>query len=232
MTGCLWLRASPHDGWALVKGRDVAAKLSRHRHREDGITIILRGLSIYQTYASPYWYARMRQKDGKYIFRSLKETSKIKARERALEEFQLLKLNTPTVKAEHTFRYYAKQLIDKTNARAEAKKVNDNYARTLRSFIENEQWGLLKHFGSMDIREIRSKHWTDYMGEIEPRDFTTATLKYIQGTFKSVLALAVNDRALTAVPMLDKIKVDDNPRSMFWFDKGNDEVEKFTGGCK
>ncbi len=71
------------------------AKGSQHRLKGK-IVKLRRGLAIYQTHASPYYYARVLDpRTGRYIVRSTKETSRIEAR-RVAEEL------AATQRASHT----------------------------------------------------------------------------------------------------------------------------------
>ena len=63
----------------------IAAKPSKHALDGD-IIVVHSGIAIYKTHASPYWYARIRDPQArKYVVRSTKETSRLKARNVAEE---------------------------------------------------------------------------------------------------------------------------------------------------
>ena len=57
------------------------------KHALDGEIIpVHKGIAIYKTHASPYWNARIRDpRTKRYVVRSTKETSRLKAREVAEE---------------------------------------------------------------------------------------------------------------------------------------------------
>jgi hypothetical protein len=71
------------------------------------IITIHRGLAIYKVKASPFWHARIRDhRSKKYVVRSTKETSRVKARQAARElEFEILG-GEKRVEREYTFRFY------------------------------------------------------------------------------------------------------------------------------
>jgi hypothetical protein len=74
---------------------------SIHRIR-GGIIKIRRGLAIYQTYASPFWNARILDSNAKkYIVRSTKERSRIAARKAAEELDADFKSKQPVVPHEY-----------------------------------------------------------------------------------------------------------------------------------
>ena len=36
---------------------------------------------------------------------------------------------------------------------------NKNYIRTTRLFLDNDNWGLVRHFGTCDVRELTTRDW-------------------------------------------------------------------------
>jgi len=58
----------------------MARRLSKHR-LNCKIERLSRGVAIYRTFASPYWFARVWDARAvRYVVRSTKETGKLKAR--------------------------------------------------------------------------------------------------------------------------------------------------------
>ena len=70
--------------FVVTKGRSDG---KQSKHSLDGAIITIhRGLAIYKTHASDFWYARIRDpKTRRYVVRSTKETSRIGARRAAAE---------------------------------------------------------------------------------------------------------------------------------------------------
>ena len=86
---------------------------AKSKHSLNGPIIkIRRGLAIYRTNASPYYYARVRTPKGTHVVRSTKETSRINARAAAEElASAILTKAGPVVPTNLTFRYFAEQFI-------------------------------------------------------------------------------------------------------------------------
>ena len=86
---------------------------------------VVRGIAIYQTGASPYWYARIRDPNKKkYVVRSTNETSRVKARQVAQEISQSLIKQEPTPPKEYTFKILCQPFcgIRQTNGRKRGTK--------------------------------------------------------------------------------------------------------------
>ncbi len=89
------------------------AKLSPHRLKGK-IVRVRRGVALYQTHASPFYFARILDpKTHRYKVRSTKETSRIQAR-RSAEELahEIMRPDAPAP-PEYSFRTYAKRFIQK-----------------------------------------------------------------------------------------------------------------------
>jgi hypothetical protein len=135
------------------------AKLSPHRLKGK-IVRVRRGVAIYQTHASPFYFARILDpRTHRYKVRSAKETSRIEAR-RSAEELahEIMRPDAPGP-PEYSFRTYAKRLIQKGQQLAESGERNKKYIRTTRLFLDNDDWGLVRHFGSRDVRELTTRDW-------------------------------------------------------------------------
>ena len=164
-----------------ISGAETAAfaPKTQTKHALDGEIIkVHKGIAIYKTHASPFWFARIRDPQAKkYVVRSTKATSRIKAREIAEElAHQVLSAVKKTPK-EYSFKYYATRFIEKGRRLVATGERNANYIRTTRLFLDNDEWGLMKHFGGQDVRELRTRHWAEFLDQTAAKrpDLATST---------------------------------------------------------
>ena len=104
---------------------------TKNRNQKTHTKTIRRGLSIYKTPSSPYWFARIWVAgERKYIVRSTKETSRLSAEEVAEEVLHDLKTKrfVDGVPRKLTFINYAEMLIDEQK-RLSGKTKNVRFAR-------------------------------------------------------------------------------------------------------
>ena len=111
------------------------------KHSLDGDIIpVHKGVAIYKTHASPYWFARIRDPQAKkYVVRSTKETSRIRARQAAEELAREILSAKRSVPKEYSFKYYATRFIAKGKRQVAAGERNANYIRTTRLFLDNDE---------------------------------------------------------------------------------------------
>ena len=181
-----------------------------------------RGLAIYQTHASPYWFARIRLPGSKRnLVRSTKETSKLEARKVADELFLKLlqtgiKLKVPL---ELTFGYFAQELVKLEQRRGERGELHERLWANTEFYLEHKKWGILEKFDQVDIRSIQTVDFLGYMDWVKSRDKTLkpATHNHITSTFSKVLKLARDRGVLLTVPDLPRATRKDNPRPYFRF---------------
>jgi len=191
------------------------------RNALDGeIITISPGLAIYKVKASPFWQVRIRDpRIKRYVVRSTKETSRIQARAAAREMAYELLGNEKRVEREFTFRYYASRLIAKGERLIALGERNANYVRTARLCINNPEWGLEKAFHVRDIREVKTRHYQEFMDGIAKKrpDLSTSTRNMLTATFRNVLKVARDDGVIDSVPSTPRTRQQDNPRSYFPF---------------
>ena len=79
---------------------------------------------------------------------------------------------------------------------------NGNYIRTSRLMLDNDNWGLIKTFGHMDIRELRTRHWIEFLNNLSKRrsDLSTSTRNMLSATFRNVMKEARQDGVIDDVP--------------------------------
>ena len=206
---------------------------------DGGIITVYRGVAIYKTHASPFWFARIRDPHSrKYIVRSTKETSRLEARKVAQElAVDVLSRQKATPK-EYCFKYYATRFIDKGRRLVATGERNANYIRTTRLFLDNDEWGLMKHFGGSDVRELRTRHWAEFLDQTAAKrpDLSTSTRNMLGATFRNVLKVARDDGAIDAVPETPRTRQKDNPRPFFRFyplvDKDKDTYKALLAAAK
>lgn len=191
------------------------------KHSLDGeIIVVHKGIAIYKTHASPYWFARIRDPQRKrYVVRSTKEKSRVKAREVAQELAQDILSKQKATPKEYTFKYYATRFLEKGRRLAATGERNANYIRTAGTVLDNKQWGLMKHFQDADVRELRTRHWAEYLDELAKKrpDLKPSTKNMLGATFRNVLKVARDDGIIDAVPETPRTRQKDNPRPFFRF---------------
>lgn len=181
---------------------------------------ISRGIAIYKIGASPYWQCRVRDtRTKKYVVRSTKETSRIKARLAAEEIAAEIRSSVKRVDHAHTFEAYGKRLLQKANRMVANGERHANYVRDIRYCLENEVWGLYSRLGSKDVREIRTREYLEAMDAIQSDrpDLSTSTRNVLTATFRNVLKVARDDGVIDVVPATPRTRQKDTPRSHFPF---------------
>lgn len=104
----------------------VAAKPSKHA-LDGEIIVVHKGIAIYKTHASPYWFARIRDPQArKYVVRSTKETSRLKARQVAEELARDILSRQKATPREFSFKYYATRFIEKGRRLVDTGERNAN----------------------------------------------------------------------------------------------------------
>jgi hypothetical protein len=210
------------------------------KHSLDGDIIpVHKGVAIYKTHASPYWFARIRDPQAKkYVVRSTKETSRIRARQAAEELAREILSAKRSVPKEYSFKYYATRFIAKGKRQVAAGERNANYIRTTRLFLDNDEWGLMKHFSDKDVRELRTRHWAEFLdlSAAKRPDLSTSTRNMLGATFRNVLKVARDDGVIDAVPDTPRTRQKDNPRPFFRFhplvDKERDTYKALLNAAK
>ncbi len=204
------------------------------KHSLDGeIIVVHKGIAIYKTHASPFWFARIRDPQlKKYVVRSTKEKSRVKAREVAQELAQDILSKQKATPKEYSFKYYATRFLEKGRRLAATGERNANYIRTAGTVLDNKQWGLMKHFQDADVRTLRTRHWAEYLDELAKKrpDLKPSTKNMLGATFRNVLKVARDDGIIDGVPETPRTRQKDNPRPFFRFyplvDKDADTYKK------
>lgn len=203
------------------------------------IVKLRKGVAIYKTGASPYYFARILDpRTGKYKVRSTKETSRLDALNVAEKlASQIASDNAPAPK-EYSFRTYAQRYIAKAKRQAASGERNANYTRTATSFLENSDYGLVPHFGDRDVRKLTTRDWqlfSEKLAQDRP-DLAPSTRNSIMAAFRNVMKAARDDGVIDEVPATPRAKQRDNPRTYFRFEPlcslEEDEWEKLKRTAK
>jgi hypothetical protein len=194
---------------------------ARSKHALDGDIIRLaRGVAIYKTHASPFWNARIRDNSThKYVVRSTKETSRIKARLVAEEFAADLTSRRKAVPREFSFKHFATRFMEKGRRLAESGERNANYIRTARLSLDNDAWGLMRHFAARDVRELRTRDYFEFMNSLAKKrpDLSASTRNTLSATFRNVLKVARDESVIDGIPATPRTRQKDNPRAFFRF---------------
>ena len=96
---------------------------------------------------------------------------------------------------------------------------NKNYIRTTRLFLDNDNWGLLRHFGTRDVRDLTTRDWQLFIEKLSRKrsDLSSSTRNMLMATFRNVLKVARDNGLIDVVPATPRQRQKDNPRSFFRF---------------
>ena len=194
---------------------------AKSKHALDGDIIRLaRGVAIYKTHASPFWNARIRDNSThKYVVRSTKESSRLKARLVAEEFAADLTSHQKAVPREFSFKHFATRFMEKGRRLAELGERNANYIRTARLSLDNDAWGLMRHFAERDVRELRTRDYFEFMNSLARKrpDLSASTRNTLSATFRNVLKVARDEGVIDGIPATPRTRQKDNPRAFFRF---------------
>ena len=180
---------------------------------------VSKGLSLYKTGRSPYYFARIWDPiNKKYFTRSTKETTRIDARQVAQELF--LKLHNTTFKkipSNKTFNYFSTLLMKQQKAMS-GKTRSKRFHLDDESLLLRKVDGINEYFGNKDIKEITTYDLRNYLTVLDEN-----RQKGLSASFQSkhliviskVLKIAYEKGILDKIPMIPKISKKDNPRPTF-----------------
>ena len=107
-----------------------------------------------------------------------------------------------------------------------------------RLFLDNDNWGLVHHFGQRDVREITTRDWQLFIENVARKrsDLSSSTRNMLMATFRNVLKVARDDGLIDFVPATPRLRQKDNPRSFFRFtplvSEDRDEYQQLLQGAK
>ena len=181
----------------------MARKLSKHR-LNGKIEPLSRGVAIYQTHATPYWQARVW--DARPVAtwcapprrRASSRPARLRTRSRT-------SLRPPHRAAplEFSFKTYAGKTIARGRQLVESGERNANYIRTTQLFLDNDDWGLVRHFGHRDVRELKTRDYQLFLDGLARKrpDLSASTRNMLMATFRNVLKTARDDGVIDDVPL-------------------------------
>ena len=134
-------------------------------------------------------------KASRYVVRSTKETGKLKARQVADEIAHELREPHRAAPPEFSFKTYAGKTIARGRQLVESGERNKNYIRTTQLFLDNDDWGLVRHFGHRDVRELKTRDYQLFLDGLAKRrpDLSASTRNMLMATFRNVLKTARDD---------------------------------------
>ena len=188
----------------------------RTRNQKTDKKILRRGLSLYRTKGSPYWYARIwNSGDKKYVVRSTKETSRLVAEEVAEELINDLKQDRFVfgVPRDRTFNHYAELLI-KEQRRQSGKTKNARFSKDDEKLLNRDGDGIIEYFGRKDVATIKTLQIREYLNWLDDQrsqPLASSTKNKYNIVIKKVLGVAYEHDAIDSIPPSPEIKRKDNP---------------------
>ena len=202
------------------------------------ILTIRKGLAIYKVNRSVFYRARIWDpKYKKYVVKSTKETSRIRARTAAEELFQSLSLagKLSATPDEYTFKHFARLLMEQAEADVKQGRRKTTHIKDTKSILNRGSIGLLPFFGEMDIREIRTKDFVAHIREIERKrsDLSFSTVAQMKVVFRRVMKIARDNGIIEFMPDMPTFaRKKQVPRTFFRFhplvSKDEDEWKRLT----
>jgi hypothetical protein len=200
---------------------------------------LYKGLSIYRVAGSMKWYVRIwDRRTKKYLVKSTGEDSSIKARAVAQELALSMLRSEPVIESRFTFRYFALKLLHKSRLQGKAGDRSDGYVKSIHWAVQNEDWGLLRHFGEMDVRTLKTNTYQDYITDLGKKrpDLASSSKNTLMAAFRNVLKIARDEGVIDNIPATPRVKIKDNPRPFFRFaplvSKDDDAYQKLLKAVK
>lgn len=181
---------------------------------------LYKGLSIYKVKKSRFWYVRVWDRETKkYLVKSTGEETVIGARDVAQELALSLLKSERVVDTQHQFKTFAIKLLNKGKAQVAVGERSGGYIKSIQWAIQNEDWGLVKRFGAMDVRKLRTVDFQNYLSDLDKRrpDLSSSTKNTLMAAFRNVLKVARDEGVIDFLPATPRTKQKDNPRPFFRF---------------
>ena len=181
---------------------------------------LYKGVSIYKVAGSPYWYVRIWDRQRKkYTVKSTGEESSLLARDVAQEIALSLLKKEKFIEPEHTFKHFAIKMLSNMQREVRLGNKSAGYVKSLLWAVQNEDWGLLNHFGASDVRELKTHSFQEYIADLSVKrpDIKPSTKNTLMAAFRNVLIVARDEGLIDVVPQTPRAKLRDNPRPFFRF---------------
>ena len=195
---------------------------------------ILKGLAIYQTGASPFWFARVWcPRNKKYRVRSTKETVKVEATDQAHRIGSALgsDLSKPSPPTRLAFGYFAEELIRLQHSQVQRGERSKSFVWDDVKLLSRSDDGILAVFGDQDVRQIQSSDLREYLHLLDQnreKPLSSSSQAKHLGIVRKVLKLALEARVIDQLPLFPSVKTVDRPRPTFT----PEEVERLYMACR
>ena len=195
---------------------------------------ILKGLAIYQTGASPFWFARVWcPRNKKYRVRSTKETVKVEAIDQAHRIASALgsDLSKPSPPTRLTFGYFAEELIRLQHSQVQRGELSKSFVWDDVKLLSRSDDGILAVFGDQDVRQIQSSDLREYLHLLDQnreKPLSSSSQAKHLGIVRKVLKLELEARVIDQLPLFPSVKTVDRPRPTFT----PEEVERLYVACR
>lgn len=180
-----------------------------------------RGLALYQTGRSPYWYARFYDlRSQRYVVRPTKESGTLDAAEVAEEIYAKLKANQNTdhaARKDRSFEHYTQVLKKISEVKAHCDR-NKRAFTDERKLLFREKDGINAYFGKYDVGRVISGMVRDYLVFLDNRrdkPLAASTKQKQCMMIRKVLMLALEDGVIDIIPPMPKPRTKDAPRVTF-----------------
>jgi hypothetical protein len=162
------------------------------------------GVSIYKVHGSRFYYVRVWNSEKKrYIVKSTGETSKIAASNAAKEYALSLPKTENKVEREFTFKHFATKLLSKNSGLAAKGERNIGYIKSIQWSLNDPDWGLMKWFGSKDVRKITTRDFREHVAHVSKLrpDLASSSKNTIMASFETSLKSREKKGSLTEFPI-------------------------------
>ena len=190
------------------------------RNKKTHLKTIRKGVSIYKTDSSPFWYSRIWvNSKNKYMVRSTKEVSRIDAIEAVEEIIMKLKENTDLSKVSSNlmFSNFAESLMKQQSAMS-GKTRSPRFAKDDERIIRREGDGLIAYFGSRNINDITTydlREYLSYLDENRNASLSASSKTKHLTIIGKIFKVAYEKDVLDRLPLIPKVTRQDNPRPSF-----------------
>ena len=190
------------------------------RNAKTHLKTIRKGVSIYKTDSSPFWYSRIWvNSKNKYMVRSTKEVSRIDAIEALEEIIMKLKENTDLSKvaSKMMFSHFAGSLMKQQSAMS-GKTRSLRFAKDDESIIQREGDGLIAYFGGRNINDITTydlREYLSYLDDNRNASLSSSSKNKHLTIIGKIFKVAYEKDVLDRLPLIPKVSIKDNPRPSF-----------------
>tara|TARA_B100000787_G_C16161049_1_gene281416 strand:+ start:139 stop:1320 length:1182 start_codon:yes stop_codon:yes gene_type:complete len=190
------------------------------RNAKTHLKTIRKGVSIYKTDSSPFWYSRIWvNSKNKYMVRSTKEVSRIDAIEALEEIIMKLKENTDLSKvaSKMMFSHFAESLMKQQSAMS-GKTRSLRFAKDDESIIQREGDGLIAYFGGRNINDITTydlREYLSYLDDNRNASLSSSSKNKHLTIIGKIFKVAYEKDVLDRLPLIPKVSIKDNPRPSF-----------------